>query len=135
MKMKYILSMVLASALFSTVHAAYEFYGKHFVASYKECDVQALTDTTKLVEVLEKAVIASGATILHSDTRLFDGGGCTAVFVLSESHASIHTYPEHKAVFIDLFTCGTHCTYERFAQILEEYLKPNTIEKQVLIRN
>ena len=33
------------------------------------------------------------------------GGGYTVLKLLSESHASIHTYPENRIASIDLFTC------------------------------
>lgn len=113
----------------------YAFHGTHFMASYKECDVEALTNIEKLVQVLETAVHASGATILRSECVPFDGGGCTATLILSESHASIHTYPEHKSCFVDLFTCGSHCSWVPFDKILQQYLKPLEVEKKVSIRN
>ncbi|MFA9262979.1 MAG: S-adenosylmethionine decarboxylase family protein [Undibacterium sp.] len=37
----------------------------------------------------------------------FPGGGETFVYVLSESHLALHTYPEHKYISIDLYTCGS----------------------------
>ena len=38
----------------------------------------------------------------------FDAGGegFTGVYILSESHAVIHTYPEHGYLAFDLFSCG-----------------------------
>jgi S-adenosylmethionine/arginine decarboxylase-like enzyme len=59
----------------------------------------------------------------------------TMVFLLSESHASIHTYPEHGACFVDLFTCGNKCSGEKFDQALREYLKPAHVTARVLIRD
>jgi S-adenosylmethionine decarboxylase len=32
--------------------------------------------------------------------------GVTYVLVLAESHLSIHTYPEHREAYIDLFCCN-----------------------------
>ncbi len=34
-------------------------------------------------------------------------GGATAFALLSESHISVHTWPEYEEVIIDLFTCGS----------------------------
>ena len=113
---------------------SYEFYGKHFTASYKECNPAALINTKALLCALENAVGSSGATILKREYVLFPGDGMTAMFLLSESHASIHTYPEHNACFVDLFTCGHHCSYEKFDEILTKYLKPGNVKKEVHIR-
>lgn len=112
----------------------YEFYGKHFMVSYKECDKVALTNIPALMEVFKKAVNASHATILNYNFYEFPGNGLTASFLLSESHATIHTYPEHGACFVDLFTCGHTCTWEGFDAILHAYLKPGRSDKEVIIR-
>ena len=114
---------------------SYEFYGRHFIASYRECDAQALEDITSLLEAFARAVRASGATILSSDKALFPGNGLTASFLLSESHATIHTYPEHCACFVDLFTCGHTCSHEQFDKILTEYLKAKKVTSELCIRN
>lgn len=92
---------------------SYAFLGQHLVASYKGCNAAALTDITMLKQIFEEAVKASGATILSSLSHTFASDGLTMVFLLSESHASIHTYPEHNACFIDLFTCGKKCDAAR----------------------
>lgn len=115
--------------------AAYEFYGRHFTASYKGCDSEALQNISVLIQELEKAVLASGATILGCNHVVFPGNGLTAMFLLSESHASIHTYPEHNACFVDLFTCGHTCSHVKFHALLENYLKPTESDTALYIRS
>lgn len=127
------LVVILAFCLPNIVHS-YEFYGNHFMASYKECDHEALIAIDNLLHALEQAIKLSGATILESSHSVFPGDGLTAVFLLSESHASIHTYPEHNACFVDLFTCGHDCSYIKFDQALEAYLKPKLVDKKEHIR-
>jgi S-adenosylmethionine decarboxylase len=55
--------------------------------------------------------------------------------LLSESHASIHTYPEHGKCFVDLFTCGDSCSNHIFNEELQKYLKPKKVAAMVLIRD
>lgn len=115
--------------------AEYEFVGRHFMASYKGCDSAALRDLAKLKEALVDAANQSGATILDSVDYTFSPDGLTMVILLSESHASIHTYPEHNACFVDLFTCGTTCSHEMFDKVLKNYLAPTEVNAQVVARD
>lgn len=112
----------------------YEFYGRHLIAQYFDCDHDALCDRERLAEVMQEAAEASGARILSCDDHYFDENGYTMVILLSESHASIHTYPEYNACFVDLFTCGKSCSAEDFETVLREYLKPEQVDSQIHIR-
>jgi S-adenosylmethionine decarboxylase len=114
---------------------SHQFFGKHYLASYLECDIQALSDVETLTRVMTEAVGKSGASILNSCSYVFPGNGLTMVFLLSESHASIHTYPEYGACFVDLFTCGEKCSYEQFDLAMRDYLKPTTANQKVFLRH
>ncbi len=121
---------------FYTKENAYAFVGRHLIASYEGCYLKALADHDELVPVMKTAIKASGATLLKVVKHRFpSSGGLTAVFLLAESHASIHTYPEHAACFVDLFTCGTTCLPEKFDAILTAFLRPKKVYRQILLRH
>ncbi len=111
------------------------FSGRHLVVQYLGCDVTALEDHEGLLRAMREAVVASGATLLKMSEHPFEGGGLTAVMLLSESHASIHTYPEFGACFVDLFTCGHNCRAEDFDAVLRAYLRPRDASAKVLLRS
>lgn len=113
----------------------YAFEGRHFLASYCGCDPEAISNVQALEKVVHLAIEASGATILGSSVHYFPPDGLTLIVLLSESHASIHTYPEHGSCFVDLFTCGNRCSEKEFDRILREYLKPQQIDTKLLLRN
>jgi S-adenosylmethionine decarboxylase len=46
------------------------------------------------------------AQVLSVIDKKFDPNGCTILILLSESHLSIHTYPEEEFAAIDCYTCG-----------------------------
>jgi S-adenosylmethionine decarboxylase proenzyme len=130
-------ALVLFSLLFGNFLASeepYRFKGKHFLASYLDCDLEAIGHLDALLKALDSAVAASGATILDQAHYVFPPNGLTSVHLLSESHCSIHTYPEYGACFVDLFTCGDHCSAEPFHQALQEYLKPKRVSAQLFER-
>lgn len=113
----------------------YAFEGRHFLASYCQCDPNALINISELEQVMHRAAEASGATILGSSAHYFSPDGLTLVILLSESHASIHTYPEHASCFVDLFTCGSRCCEKNFDQVLRQYLQPKEVDARLFIRN
>lgn len=117
------------------MEASYKFYGKHYLASYIDCDNKCINDIDNLKKTMMKGIIESGATILSSTEKVFDNNGFTILFLLSESHCSIHTYPENNSLFTDLFTCGDTCDYTKYEKIMVDYLKPQKITSNLIIRD
>lgn len=115
-------------------YPAFDFWGRHFLASYKNCNFERLC-SPNLLDVMHEAIEASGAELISETVHVFPNGGMTAVFLLAESHASLHTYPEHSSCFVDLFTCGDRCTSEGFDAILKDFLQPQQTHVRVLIRH
>lgn len=113
----------------------HDFIGHHLIANYSGCDYNALTDLEGLRDALCRGIAATGATILSSNEHVFDGNGFTMMFLLSESHASIHTYPEYNSCFVDVFTCGMECKPEEFGRVMEEYLRPENSSRKMLVRD
>lgn len=113
----------------------FDFVGRHFLASYLDCDPAALRDYPGLRKTLRAAAEASGAIIMGSTEHIYQPQGYTLVLMLSESHTSIHTYPEHNACFVDLFTCGISCHAEPFDAVLREFLRPAKWETKVFLRS
>ena len=125
-------SLFLVTAA-SALHAQdeYHFYGRHLIAQYYDCDHAALSDVAQLSAAMKQATLASGARLLGTADYTFEGNGYTMVLLLSESHASIHTYPEYNACFVDLFTCGQKCSAAKFDAALRDYLKPKRVDSRL----
>jgi S-adenosylmethionine decarboxylase len=102
----------------------YKFEGLHYIASFKDCK---LIENASLVSLFEDAIRKSGATILNYNEHKFHNDGITFVFLLSESHCSVHTYPEHNSLFVDLFTCGDKIDHATFHSIIIDALKPDQV--------
>ena len=133
--MKKLFILLVLSVILHAGEKEYLFLGKHFIANYSECDPEALKNAHRLVEVMREGVNESGAQILNESSYFFPGDGLTMAILLSESHASIHTYPEHNACFVDLFTCGDNCSAETFDAVMQAYLKPQTVNQRTVVRH
>lgn len=112
----------------------YEFGGRHLVASYFNCNPDSVRDFSKLDAAMHEAIEASGATVVSASRHVFPGGGLTGLYLLAESHASLHTYPEHNSCFVDIFTCGFECEPSRFHDVLIEYFKPERVSSRTIVR-
>lgn len=68
--------------------------GKHYLLNLYQCSFVHLDDEHFLIDLLENAASASGATVCQTIFKKFDPQGVTVLCLLSESHISIHTWPE-----------------------------------------
>ncbi|GAA2347101.1 adenosylmethionine decarboxylase [Saccharopolyspora halophila] len=100
------------------------FTGTHVLAELEGVDPQLLDDERFLREVLHNALEQSDATVCQMIAERFEPQGVTVLALLSESHASLHTYPEDGSIFIDVFTCGHTAKPEKAVSLLADALKP-----------
>ena len=79
--------------------------GKHYLLDLYGC--QHLDSVTYIEKVMRAAVQVANATLLHLHVHHFGPGcGVSGVAVLSESHISVHTWPERGFAAFDIFMCG-----------------------------
>lgn len=86
---------------------AFSTYGRHVAMDLREVSFDKLNDADFLKSAMVEAANRCGATIVGENFIKFHPQGVTGVLVLSESHLSIHTYPEEGFAAIDCYTCGT----------------------------
>ncbi len=71
----------------------------------------------------EKMLLDSGFKIVEKKYHFFSPYGFTALYLLSESHFAIHTFPEENATYLEL----TSCVDDPFKVFLEIIKKENDI--------
>jgi S-adenosylmethionine decarboxylase len=110
------------------------FTGQHVLAELEGVDPELLDDEQFLQETLHSVLSRSQATVCDMMTKRFEPQGVTVLALLSESHASLHTYPEDGSIFIDVFTCGNTARPELAVQLLTEALCPASVNTQTIRR-
>ncbi len=66
-----------------------------------------LDDIKYMEQTMKRCVEVAGATLLHFHLHHFTpNGGVSGVAVLSESHISVHSWPEADYAAFDVFMCG-----------------------------
>lgn len=105
------------------IHQIVEFY-----------DAKNLEDPAPISDVLKEAAEAANAQVLKIEAHDFgERAGFTAVALLAESHMSLHTWPEHGYVAIDIFLCGDAKPGQAVA-VLERYFAPETVVQKSIER-
>ena len=84
----------------------YDSSGKHMICDFKGIEnVELLNNITELKALMGDICKKNDFTILNEMEQQFVPIGCSIIFLLSESHLSIHTFPEKKHMSFDIYTC------------------------------
>ncbi len=82
--------------------------GTHVIGDLSGIEPRLLMDEQLLMRVLRDGLESEAFTVLGQQSVKFPGdeSGVTGFYVLSESHAAFHSYPEYGYLAIDVFSCG-----------------------------
>jgi S-adenosylmethionine decarboxylase len=83
-----------------------------------------LNDMELIHKLMLEAALKAKTTVLNSYAHQFTPQGVSCVVVISESHLSIHTWPEFKHAEIDVFTCGDNALPTLAVDYLQTRLNP-----------
>jgi S-adenosylmethionine decarboxylase len=109
-------------------------FGRHVAIDTWGVEFDLLNDVEWLQHQMVEAAEACGATVLSVQSKQFEPQGATVLVLLSESHLSIHTYPERGFAAVDCYTCGETVDPEIAIQHLINVLKPERFYAHKLIR-
>ena len=83
-----------------------ETMGRHVIAELWQCDFDKLNDMDFIEKTFVDAALKAGAEIREVAFHKFAPQGVSGVVIISESHLTIHSFPEHGYASIDVYTCG-----------------------------
>jgi S-adenosylmethionine decarboxylase len=109
-------------------------FGRHVAIDLWGVDFGLLNNAEWLEEQMIFAAKASGADVVSSQKKQFQPQGATVLLLLSESHFSIHTYPEKGFAALDCYTCGENVNPETAINIMIELLLPEKTYSKLLTR-
>ena len=97
--------------------------GYHYIIEASGCDPKIIADANTL-----KRILLESAKVGEMDVRTvyfykFSPQGVSGLIVVSESHISIHTWPEKGYAAIDVYTCGTKSKPEKAVNYILEQIK------------
>ena len=112
----------------------YSTFGRHVAVDTWGADFDKLNSAEWLQAQMVEAAEVCGATVLSVQSKQFEPQGATVLVLLSESHISIHTYPEKGFAALDCYTCGETVDPQAAIDYLVSVLKPERTYAKKLIR-
>ncbi|WP_026487604.1 adenosylmethionine decarboxylase [Caldanaerobius polysaccharolyticus] len=81
--------------------------GRHILAEIYGCDAEILNDRENIERIMVESALRAGAEVREVAFHKFSPQGVSGVVIISESHLTIHTWPELGYAAVDVFTCGS----------------------------
>ena len=108
--------------------------GKHMICDIKEIkNHELLNNSTRIKETLNSICEKYNYTILNKVEHEFEPQGLTVLYLLSESHISIHTFPEREYFALDIYTCRNYSDNTVYEEIYDYLVKEFKAKKEIPI--
>jgi S-adenosylmethionine decarboxylase len=108
--------------------------GTHILAELFGVQKEKLAQVPVVRELMHRIMHESGFSAVGETFHQFEPQGVTGIILLSESHFSIHTWPEKEMLAADIFSCsGRENAFRAFA-LLRSSFEPKKIKKKVVER-
>jgi S-adenosylmethionine decarboxylase len=80
--------------------------GIEWLVDGHDCAPAKLRDRAAVLALLDRIVAAMELHVVSTAVHVFPGaGGVTALYLLSESHLTVHTFPETCAATLNAYCC------------------------------
>jgi len=89
----------------------------------------------QLEPIMEQIAKECNLTVVNRAFHQFEPVGVTGVLVLSESHFSVHTYPENDSLYLDIFCCSETFDPPEVGRSILRLFGATDAEWQVVIRS
>lgn len=104
--------------------------GEHLIADFKlsgtwrehQLASTLMADRQGAEQYIRELLKLGFATVVGFQGHSFEGGGVTLIFLLAESHISLHTWPEWNGFCMDFFTCGAGGESEKLFETIKNNL-------------
>jgi S-adenosylmethionine decarboxylase len=105
--------------------------GKQILIDTKNIDGTKLKLIENVQPLMEKIIQELNLNVVQKCEHQFEKNnepyGCTMMYLLSESHLSIHTFVDEGKISLDLFTCGLGTDFDKLRYIIRDYFDVNIL--------
>lgn len=109
-------------------------FGRHSLAELWGCDVKKIDDFEYIKQLFQDAAVFAGAEVKQVAFQKFEPQGISGVVIISESHLTIHSFPEHGYASIDVYTCGHRMDPDVAVDYIIEHLEAKKVSRALINR-
>lgn len=102
----------------------------HTLLELHGCDPAILRRNGTVRTRMVAAVRAGGGTIVKSVFHQFSPWGVSGVVVITESHVTVHTWPEHGYAAVDIFSCSPRLDHSRIREELRVAFAAHQVKRR-----
>jgi S-adenosylmethionine decarboxylase len=103
---------------------------QHTLLEYYGCDSAQLKHARAVKKILCAAILKGGGTIVKTVFHNFSPYGVSGVVVITESHVTIHTWPEHGYAAVDIFSCSKKLDHSAIKNRIKKELSARRISSR-----
>jgi S-adenosylmethionine decarboxylase len=109
--------------------------GTEWLVDAHGCRADVLRDAAAVRALLERILVRLELRVVgEGQWHTFGGeGGVTGVYLLTESHLAVHTYPEHAIATLNLYCCRVRPDFP-WSDELARALGASRVEVRTLVR-
>jgi S-adenosylmethionine decarboxylase len=93
-----------------------ETLGHHYIVEGSGCSAEVISRVEAVEQIMVRAAEVANVQVWAISFHRFSPNGVSGVVVISESHLSVHTWPEEGYVALDIYTCGEKAKPEAAVQ-------------------
>lgn len=108
--------------------------GHHTLLDFYGCTPRLLKRSRNIKSLLCRAVHAGGGRLVKTVFHNFNPYGVSGVVVITESHVTIHTWPEHRYAAVDIFSCSAKLDHAAIRDHLKQALGAKRVSRRAFRR-
>ena len=109
--------------------------GRELIVDVEDIENYLVLETVYGIKpLMEEIIQRCNLNVVSQCEYQFRPIGATMLYLLSESHLTIHTYPEKRACSINLYTCNPKTDLNDALDIIYGFFKQPYITKKIMER-
>ncbi len=108
--------------------------GHHYIVEASKCNKKIIGNIELMQQIIVEAANKANTKVWAVSFHRFPPNGVSGVVVISESHLSVHTWPEVGYVALDIYTCGKDSKPEKAVDYIIEKIEAEQVHVTELSR-